>query len=136
LDAASHSHWCHENFRLIQIRPRVGNPSGDRDAAPICQPPHRCCRSGAADGQARFGNLLLHDGQDLVAEPDDGIHIRKIIHHPGKNDRSGPLGDTARTEIVEVYSVTDETDRHPRNQALKVALLGCRVDERVREGVG
>ena len=75
----------------------------------------------------------MHDRQNLVAEPDDSINVRKIIHHAGEDDRCGALCNTLRTEVVEVYSIADETDGHPRDQALEIALFGCRADQRVGE---
>ena len=78
----------------------------------------------------------MHDWQNLVTEPDHSIDIREIIHHSGENDRSRSLCKTFRTEVVEVYAIADETDRHTGNQALEVALFGCRTDQRVRESAG
>jgi hypothetical protein len=78
----------------------------------------------------------LNDRQDLVTEPDDGIDIREIIHHSGKNDRSGSLCNTFRIEVVEVYSIADETNRHAGNQPREVPLLGCRADQCMGKSTG
>jgi len=83
----------------------------------------------------RLGYDRPNSWQDLLAEPDDGIDIRTIIHHPREDDRSRLLGRTGRTEIIEIDAVPDKTDGNSGDQLLEIAFLGRGMDQRMRETV-
>ena len=133
LNPASHSQRCDKHLGPIKIRARIRNPASHRYAALLRQIQHRRGGAASADRETRFGDFRLNGRQDLVAEPDDGVDVRAVIHDPRKDDRCRLLRVASGPKVVEIDAVADQSYRDSGDQPLEITPFEIGVDQRVRE---
>jgi hypothetical protein len=106
----------------------VGHGAGHPDAGPSLELADLRRRIAANGPQLDVRFHPVDAGQDLVAEPDHGVLIRRIVHHAGEDEPARVSRLRRRGEVVGVDSVRD--DDHARCWRCTAEGLGVDVGDR------